>query len=290
MTNLKPGSKTVVGVFPDVITAHSAISDLKSTGIDESDIRLCDANGQDAGRLKKQGAEQKDSQAGGGFFSFFFGNDYGSDERLGPHRERLREHESYFANIAHGDEKLVLVETDALADQATEILRRNGGRIETEAASRFAESKDTFERIVLRDEKLIAHKEDVETGEVRLRKEVITETKTIEVPVEREVVVVERRDLSTGETGVADQMHASASELEAGEVVRIPVSEQRVNVEKRSVPREEIVVGKRTVKETKQMSDEVKREEARIESKGRVNLEDRRNRNERKEHMSPPTP
>ncbi len=42
------------------------------------------------------------------------------------------------------------------------------------------------------EERLNVAKHPVETGEVRVHKEVPTENKTIEVPVEREEVVIER--------------------------------------------------------------------------------------------------
>ena len=44
----------------------------------------------------------------------------------------------------------------------------------------------------MKEERLHAEKHPVETGEVRVRKEVHTETKTLEVPVQREEVVIER--------------------------------------------------------------------------------------------------
>ncbi len=46
--------------------------------------------------------------------------------------------------------------------------------------------------------------------------------------------------------------------------------EEEVDVQKRAVVREEISVGKREVQETRNVSDTVRREEARIESEGDV--------------------
>ena len=47
-------------------------------------------------------------------------------------------------------------------------------------------------RIQLREEELQVHKQLVEVGAVRVRKEVVTEHRTIEVPVQREEIVIER--------------------------------------------------------------------------------------------------
>jgi stress response protein YsnF len=48
--------------------------------------------------------------------------------------------------------------------------------------------------------------------------------------------------------------------------------EEEVDVQKRAVVREEVSVGKRKVQETEQVSDTVRREEARIDSQGDVGI------------------
>ena len=55
-------------------------------------------------------------------------------------------------------------------------------------------ARDAFDRTIrLHEEQLKVNKEQVRAGEVNVRKEVHTEQKTINVPVEREEVVIERR-------------------------------------------------------------------------------------------------
>ena len=98
-------------------------------------------------------------------------------------------------------------------------------------ASRSAEGQ-TIQR---KEEELHARKENVKAGEVKVRKEVVTENKTITVPVEREEVVIERHAVSGG--------RASSSTLKPGEEVRIAVKEEQVHVEKTPVVKEEITVG-----------------------------------------------
>ena len=115
------------------------------------------------------------------------------------------------------------------------------------------------ERIELREEELRATKQQVQAGEVRVRKDVVTEDKTLEVPVTREEVVIERHP-ATG--------RAAAGSIEEGEEIRVPLTEEEVRVEKRPVVKEEISVGKRKVQETEVVRDKVRREEARIEESG----------------------
>jgi uncharacterized protein (TIGR02271 family) len=110
--------------------------------------------------------------------------------------------------------------------------------------------------IQLLGEVLRVHKDRVSRGEVRIRKEVITETQTVQVPVTREELVVERRpvDQATPATG-------SIGESE----VRIPLSEERASVDKSTVVREEVAVGKKPVQEVRDVSGEVRREELVVE-------------------------
>jgi len=77
-------------------------------------------------------------------------------------------------------------------------------------------------------------------GEARLRKEVVTEMRTIQVPVTREELVVEY-------TGAGGTVIIEGRELAAGETVRIPLWEERVQVDvtKHVLREEDIVVGKR---------------------------------------------
>ena len=123
-----------------------------------------------------------------------------------------------------------------------------------------AEDRRTVE---LREEELRARKQPVEAGEVGIRKEVVTEQQTMDVPVTREEVTIERRPT---EPRPADRP------IGEGEEIRVPVREEQVRVEKEPVVREEIDIGKRQVQETERVSGEVRREEARIERQGDVDL------------------
>src|SRR5207237_6351529 len=105
---------------------------------------------------------------------------------------------------------------------------------------------------------LKANKTPVQTGDVEVRKEVHTEHKTIQVPVEREEVVIERKPVcGTARVGEINS-----------EEIRIPVKEEKVNVEKEAVVKEEVTVGKRTVQDTQTVSGDVRREELKVETEG----------------------
>jgi uncharacterized protein (TIGR02271 family) len=123
----------------------------------------------------------------------------------------------------------------------------------------------------VKEERLHAEKRPVETGEVRVRKEVHTETKNIEVPVQREEVVIERTPVH----GRAATEGITADSIREGEELRIPVREEQVNVTKDAVVTEEVKVGKRVVQDTEQVSGQVRKEEVRIEKEGDVDVHSR---------------
>jgi uncharacterized protein (TIGR02271 family) len=132
---------------------------------------------------------------------------------------------------------------------------------ETNMAGRDAEAEGSLQ---LREEELHARKTPVETGEVGVRKEIVSEQQTLEVPVTREEIVVERRPADREADGV------DTSDIGEGETLRVPVREERVTVEKQPVVTEEVEIGKRAVQETEQVEGTVRREEARIEHSGQA--------------------
>jgi uncharacterized protein (TIGR02271 family) len=169
---------------------------------------------------------------------------------------------------------LVTVNAGARADEARECLYESGAdlgsmgrgtagsKMSTGAvpADRMAGTAEESQRVELREEELRTEKERVQAGEVRLRKEVVSEDRTIEVPVTREEVVIERRPAAEGRT--------AEGAIDEDEEIRIPLMEEEVRVEKTPVVREEVTLKKRQVEDTEEVSDTVRREEARIERTG----------------------
>ena len=113
--------------------------------------------------------------------------------------------------------------------------------------------------IELREEKLDVQKHPVKTGEVHVRKVVETEHKTVEVPVRKEEVVIERRPASGTPT--------SSSDIREGEEIQIPVKEEQVHVEKHPVVTERVSVGKREVQDTEHVSGTVRKEDIQVTRK-----------------------
>ncbi|HET6218363.1 MAG TPA: YsnF/AvaK domain-containing protein [Acidobacteriaceae bacterium] len=100
--------------------------------------------------------------------------------------------------------------------------------------------------IQLFGEVLRVRKEKVANEEVHVRKESVTQMETVQVPVTREHLVVEHSDES-GRTNPEGS-------------IRVPLSEERVHIDKDTVLREEYKVGKREVTQNESVSDRVRRE------------------------------
>jgi uncharacterized protein (TIGR02271 family) len=136
---------------------------------------------------------------------------------------------------------------------------------------------ETGAKVELVEEQLTARTRPVQTGEVTIRKEVVTETRTIEVPVRREELVIERHPVErvpldgarrSRADPLVEQLLDRLRQMKPGETFRIPIIEEEVFVQKRPVVVEEITLGKREVSETQEVSDTVRREVAHIDEHG----------------------
>jgi uncharacterized protein (TIGR02271 family) len=119
-------------------------------------------------------------------------------------------------------------------------------------------------KLQLREEELIARKRSVETGAAGIHTEIVSEQRTLEVPVTHEEVTIERH---------AVDRRPSERPIGEGETIRIPVREEQVVVDKQAVVYEEVSVGKREVQDTQHVSDTVRREEAVVDKEGEVEIE-----------------
>ncbi len=116
----------------------------------------------------------------------------------------------------------------------------------------------SVDRVQLFGEVLRVHKERINQREVRVRKDVVTENQTIEVPVMREELVLER-------VSVSGNTPAPSANIGRGQEIRVPLSEEKVRLEKQPVVREEVNVGKREVAGVETVSADVQREELRVD-------------------------
>ena len=100
------------------------------------------------------------------------------------------------------------------------------------------------------EERLTVDKDRQQVGSVRVGKRVVEETQSVDVPVTREELVIERRpvDRPAGQTMSEDN-------------VEIPVYGEQVRTGKETRVVEELEVGKTAETDTQRVTDTVRREE-----------------------------
>ncbi|RXJ03074.1 YsnF/AvaK domain-containing protein [Anaerobacillus alkaliphilus] len=109
-------------------------------------------------------------------------------------------------------------------------------------------NKHTLE---LKEEQLDIKKERVKIGEVKIRKEVVEDLKTITVPIKREEMVIE-----------------AGSEEE----FRIPLKEEEIEISKHPVQLADVSVTKKQIEHIEEITKKLKKEVPSVEVKGDVDV------------------
>ncbi|WP_088891463.1 DUF2382 domain-containing protein [Leptolyngbya ohadii] len=118
----------------------------------------------------------------------------------------------------------------------------------------------------LYEERLVANKQRQKTGEVIVGKRVETERKQVQVPIEKERVVIERNTPADAGRPVAP----GEATFDQGEVARVEVYEETPDIRKEVVLREEVNVRKEVDRDTVKAEEEIRREELDIDDRGRA--------------------
>ena len=118
-------------------------------------------------------------------------------------------------------------------------------------------AEDDTLRVQVREEELTATTREREIGRVRIEKDVVAEERVLDVPVTEERVTVQRRVVDRA-VGADD-----AAAFEEG-VIEVPIRGEEVQVQKQTRVAEEIEIGKEAVQRTERVADTVRREEVRI--------------------------
>ena len=122
------------------------------------------------------------------------------------------------------------------------------------------------------EEELAVGKKNVEAGSVDVRKRVETEHVKEQVPVTREEVTVERRPINAADAGKHSDGRAQISEDE----IRVPLMAEQVVVEKKAVPKEEVVIKKHATRDEQTVEADLKKERIEVDKHGDVARRDAR--------------
>lgn len=113
--------------------------------------------------------------------------------------------------------------------------------------------------VVRHEERLNVGTQEREAGHARLRKYVVTDHETVDVPVEREEVTVERTPINDTNARVDNGTIGE-------EEVDVTLHEERPVVQKEAVPVEEVGLNKQTVQETQRVEADVRKEQVDVET------------------------
>ena len=266
----------VAGLFEDDKQATEGIDRVKAAGIEQKQIGVASADGEAKQRKafwksakESLGSRDEETRTTNQFQQVLMDDGIPGDKAR------------YFTSRLHSGCVLVTVHTDPAREvEIRNILLQSGADVGggaaepvipveqrearpmpelAPAARTDVPASESERRIQLLGERLRIRKQKVDRGEVTLRKETVTEPQRIEVPVTHEEVVIER--------------HSAAGKAPEGEIgkqqnIRIPVSEEKVEVEKRPEVREEVTARTKPVEEMKEVADSTRREELRVEKKG----------------------
>ena len=245
-------SPVKVGVFRDRDLVEHAVKELRQVGFRDDEIKVWGEGVPTGGFLDTLMNKLSGQETEAGSISGFLVD-------LGVSQEEA----DYYQQQGNIGRIIVAVRSYGHQQAASDILQRAG------AYTAQTSLTHDLHTISLKEESLTAHTQSIEVGAVFIRKEVIIEERTITVSVQREEVVIEHRALLTQGTP-PDDPSGTLVELAPGQTIRIPIREEQVFLEKRPIVTEELIVGKRTVQETKHFSDTVRREVPHLERTGDV--------------------
>ncbi len=175
---------TVAGVFSDDAQAQQAINALRQAGFSDDQISYARHGTSSGGFLA-------------GLKSFFTGEEhtkggaYDDLVGMGMPEEDARSYQREY----EASRSIVAVTGGSRMQEASTLLSQYGGYGASRGIDRTTGqtgvNTDEARRLQLREEQLQVYKQPVQTGEVGIRKEVVTEQQTLDVPVTHEEVYIE---------------------------------------------------------------------------------------------------
>lgn len=269
--DLRTSEARVIAFFRNKNDAYSAINQLRDAGFTSSEIGLIAGSEYESTGSAGSTTRGKDHDSFWQKVKDFFTGEHDEDydyRETSSDMNWTDDRANYYYQGINAGGALVSV-TGTRRKEARSILQNAGGDLRESGFDKVASTRalgdvEGDHRIQLRGEILRTYKDRVQRGEVRLRKDVITEKKNVEVPLTREELVIER-------TPVSGQ--SATGEIGKDQEIRVPLSEERIRTEKQPVVTDEVRVGKRAVQRTENVSDDVRHEELRVDKEGDVDVD-----------------
>ncbi|MFL0250944.1 YsnF/AvaK domain-containing protein [Clostridium neuense] len=112
-----------------------------------------------------------------------------------------------------------------------------------------SQNEATFQ---IKEEQLDIAKKWIQTGDVKIHREILSEKKNFTVPVEREELVIEKK----------------STEAEPVQIIRIPISEEKVEFSKHKVILEDVSIYKQQIDDIKHIEETLKKEKPKVKISG----------------------
>lgn len=270
----------LIGAFDVQAEVLNKITELKAQGYSEDDIYVVAQNHDQVAMVERQthvhvdadsteanGTPQQEEGFMGKFINLLAGEEASGDAF---NSMNLNEKDAEQSRRQLEEGKLLVYVDSDFNDSYNSFQEKRGTSTSREGfaagSTNTTASSTEEEKLRLHEERLHVDKERVQTGEVNVGKHVVENEQTIEVPVEREEVYIERRPVNESTTS-ADTNHSfeSTDAYTDGDTIRVPLTEERVEVTKTDVVAEEIVIGKRKVQDTEHVKETVRKEVADID-------------------------
>lgn len=234
-------STNVYGLFNDRTALQKLIPDLQQAGFPQSNITMIENDGQ-CGQFQTLGIPQQDAYC-------------------------LSE------GVRRGGVVVVAnADTDAKADQAAAIMRRDGLAPMDQCIAQWKQSgwKGTNEKgeavFPVVEEQLQIGKRQVDRGGVRVHTKIEEQPVQKDVNLRQEQVTVERRPVDRPATE-ADFAAAQQGNFEVKETAEEPVVQKQARVV------EEVAVGKQVQEHTQRVEDTVRRTDVQVEPEGQTTVQ-----------------
>ena len=266
-------SGTVAAIFDTREDAKRALEDLHEAGFHKTWMgvtRVPEYIPTDINAAAPSAASQHEVETAEGGFGASLARFFGEDDRQSLYEALTKRGVPSSDALAlddrmHDGGAVITVEADGRYDDVVRILTRDRGDVASDTVGLGATAAtgttgavttdvDDARTLQLREERLSVDKTPVAAGEATIGKRVVTQDASVDVPVMHEELFIQRRPV----TGTAP---AASGPIDAGETIRVPLMRERVVVDKRTVVREEVAIGKRAVAGSERVDATVQHEE-----------------------------
>ena len=172
-----------------------------------------------------------------------------------------REGQAYTTDMMDTDERVLRGVTDV---DTTQYRERVVSGKDAEVADYRQRAYATPDRLQLLEERLVVNKDKFKAGSVQIGKRVETHQETVQVPLTREEVVIERHAVTDGRPVEGAVLGA------ASQTMTVDLEAERANVSKQAYVTEEVSLGKRAVTETQTVTETIGKEVLEVNKTGEV--------------------